>query len=124
MGWLSNPFRRPPQIPPPGDWPPSDSPEDWQPGDLAECIHAGPWYPQGIYRAPQLGEVRRVESVSPGRPQFLGFKRYLPFAFEAAGFRKVRPTAESQFRNDVVIIGLDLATPQPAPVPQRETEDA
>lgn len=118
MAWLVNPFRRPPQIPPPGDWPPSDSSEDWQTGDLAECIHPGPWYPEHVRPGPQLGEVRRVEFVSRGRPQFLGFKRYLPFVFEAAGFRKVRPNTESQFRNEVVIVGLDLAAPQ------RETEDA
>ena len=99
------------------------SPEDWQPGDLAECIHKGPWYSGGVvahFDGPTFGEVRVVKQVRFIGQALLVFNMWSPKGFSAAAFRKVRPNAESQFRKDVVIVGLDVPEPQP----EREREVA
>jgi len=124
MGWLRNPFRRPSPPPHPGAWPPADSTEDWQPGDLAECIHDGPWYIAGRFLAegnhPDRGEIRMVKEVRLGLPgpTHLVFARNAPWGYEAAGFRKVKLDPERQFRREAEFVPVELIAPK------RETQDA
>lgn len=124
MGWLRNPFRRPSPAPHPGDWPSSDSADDWQPGDLAECLHEGPWYLGGWVSVdrnhPSKGEIRMVKEVRIGLPgpSWLVFARNAPMGYEASGFRKVRLDPDRQFRREAEFVPVELIAPK------RETQDA
>ena len=136
MGWLSNlghAFSHPPAPLPRRDEKPSgDSVEDWHAGDLAECMHRGPW--QGIdgklnHVGPQRGEVRLVKAVTihlhpeHGLPvQFLAFTRDAPALFSATAFRKVTPRADALERGELEFIGLDAPSPIDQPAAPREPE--
>lgn len=106
--------------------PVGDSPEDWNPGDLAECVHQGPWFSCGGFDSahgdgPKFGEIRVVESVMVESHMLLGqltglrFRRWSkPFAANA--FRKITPRADNATRGDVASLDDLLTIGQPAPV--------
>lgn len=102
---------------------PPDS-DSWRAGDLAECIHRGPWFSAGIaphFNGPQLGEIRVVDAVEEklngdtSTMTFLSFARWRPRCFSALGFRKVTPRADALERAEPEFIGLlDPARRAPA----------
>lgn len=130
MRWLRNlPFfrrRDPSQGPVPA--------EDWQPGDLAECLHAGPWFRSGIIpnlNGPALGEIRMVKrvriAIDPGtglQSLFLRFSVHQNAWYVAHCFRKITPRAEEITRAEPEFIELIRRAPAPAPVPAPVPEDA
>ena len=107
MGWLRRLIGLEAMQPPA---PSARSDDAWQPGDLAECIHSGPWWFGGLYPhadGPQLGEQRIVEAApfaivpfTGERQQFLRFKRYAPAGYQAVCFRKVTPRADEAIAGD------------------------
>lgn len=75
---------------------------NWSPGDMAECIHDGPWYgARGeLVAEPRRGTVLIVRDVRladwRGRTcLFLVFGRWPDRLFAAAGFRKLTPRADA-----------------------------
>lgn len=114
------------------------STEDWQPGDIAECIHGGPWYKGAIgpgnYNGPKKGQRLRVRAVgffSDWRlppSEMLVFGEFQPLRFCASAFRKVRPHADEAIAADAAFVRTIRQAPQsppaPAPAPARELEEA
>jgi hypothetical protein len=94
---------------------PDPTRETWQPGDLAECIHTGPWFEHGIDphgTGPRYAEVRMVTFVGAARCLLTGelvpilrFGRYGSRLYSSRGFRKVTLRKEALERADVRFCG-------------------
>ena len=110
--------------PGPAPTPPGDSPENWQVGDLAECLHDGPWFAVNFLMAtmsgPRKGECRIVAGivVKPGISQCLVFARYgMNNAFLSSPyFRKITPKADEATRADPAWVADLIGAPQPEKV--------
>lgn len=96
--------------------------EDWKPGDLAECLHGGPWFEfgaaDGCRTGPDRGEIHCVSLVTAGywtgRVVIgLRFTRW-PRSFEAGAFRKISPRADVAERAHVDWVGDILKHKEPA----------
>lgn len=84
--------------------------ERWEPGDLAECVHTGPWFAGGLVpgvEGPQHGEVRAVAFVGAGRHPLTGefeallrFDRYGVKLYASSVFRKIVPRPDPAERAD------------------------
>lgn len=107
--------------------------ETWEVNDIAECILDGAWYcvNDGTLSkdGPQMGQRFRVAGIIflefPVPVTLLQFPAFEKTAYNAACFRKVRPSADEATVADAEFI--DLLRPQPAqlpPVPARELEEA
>jgi len=121
MGWRDNVRRLIGRHNPPP--PPGDSPEDWQPGDLAECIHRGPWFWGGITpnsHGPNFGDIRMVKRVAADSDgeQVLIFSAWEPVPYSSSAFRKVRLDPDRQFRREAEFVPIEIIAPK------RETTDA
>src|SRR5690606_5465731 len=107
--------------------PAGDSPEDWTPGDLAECLHPGPRYRDGMVpslNGPKPGEVRAVAMVTSG-PDFFGdaapitfleFARWPDRRYPARCFRKITPRADEAEAAEPEFAALIRKVPAPAEV--------
>ncbi|MBN9504950.1 MAG: hypothetical protein J0I69_02895 [Altererythrobacter sp.] len=92
---------------------PPDSAEDWQPGDLAECVHPGPWYRTRDGRegpGPNFADRDIVRAVFIGESglQMLRFSRFGVRSYDALGFRKIRPQADELIAADAAFIAVHL----------------
>lgn len=124
-------FKAPPAPPAPRRivlLPPSG--ETWRAGDIAECIHPGPWIDIGMGTAAGIGpvlgerypvvEVRAFHSPATGQlVPFLVLVRFSPMSWEAAAFRKVVPVADQQVAAEPAFLDDLIGAPAPDPATAR-----
>lgn len=91
--------------------------EHWKVGDLACCVHKGPWC-DGSYvlmgQFPEYGQLLIVtdlceEKINDQCRQGLRFKEFRDF-FDAVCFKKVPPITDEEERKEAALIGAGLET--------------
>lgn len=121
MGWKDRPR---PSLEPaqaPAQLDPPHQAEPWRVGDLAECLHGGPWFAGGTapdQPGPKSGEIRAVIEVQlhwyPGMPcpaEFLVFDRYKPRSYIAHSFARLSPRADQLEEADADFLAEYRARP-------------
>lgn len=102
--------------------------ENWQAGDLALCVHLGPWFSalsgnihprQNCH--PKAGDISRVDGLRIGRDgrERLLLERFaeknirgIRYSYTPQCFRKVTPPEADEFDREVI----ELMTKQPEQV--------
>lgn len=108
--------------------------EDWAPGELAECIHPGPWFMGGRWPrfgfGPRLGVVYRVTAVeTPAIAEarqagdvMLRFAAWPDKKWVSSAFRKVRLRPDAAEAADAAFVASLKPARAPAQTPAHQPE--